>query len=45
MFKFSNSVIGDNNLPSLEIRPDVKPDHLSDGQDILSLFQDETLNT
>ena len=40
----SNSIIGDNTLTTVDIRPDVNPNHIADGQDMSSLFQDETFD-
>ena len=39
----SNS-IRDSNLTTVDIRPDVNPNHVADGQDMSSIFQDETFD-
>ena len=39
----SNS-IRDSNLTTVDIRPDVNPNHVADGQDMSSIFQDESFD-
>ena len=36
-----NSIIGDHNLTTVDIRPDLNPNHVADGQNMNELFEDE----
>ena len=40
----SNSIIGNHNLTTVDIRPEVKPNHVADGQNMSSIFKDETFD-
>ncbi len=40
----SNSIIGDHNLTTVDIRPDLNPNHVADGQDMSSIFEDKTFD-
>ena len=40
----SNSIEGNSNLTTVDIRPDVKPNYVADGQDMSAIFQDETFD-
>ena len=39
----SNSIEGNSNLTTVDIRPDVKPNYVADGQDMSAIFQDRHL--
>ena len=41
----SNSINGDSNLTTVDIRPDVNPKYVADGQDMSSIFQDEIFDS
>ena len=40
----SNSIIGNSSLTTVDIRPDVNPNHVADGQDMSSIFENETFD-
>ena len=40
----SNSIEGNSNLTTVDIRPDTKPNYVADGQDMSSIFADETFD-
>ena len=37
----SNSIVDDNSLTTVDIRPDVNPNYVADGQDMSTIFEDE----
>lgn len=40
----SNSIVDDNGLTTVDIRPDVNPNYVVDGQDMSTIFEDETFD-
>ena len=40
----SNSIVDDNGLTTVDIRPDVNPNYVVAGQDMSTIFEDETFD-
>lgn len=40
----SNSIVEDSRLTTVDIRPDLKPNYVADGQDMSSIFENETFD-